>query len=417
MEWHSIFNGKSMYQRTLANTVKQASETFPVVMITGPRQVGKTTLFELCAENNRNYVSLDDLEARTMAQDDPGLFVQTYPPPIIIDEIQYAPALFSHIKVIVDQKKQNGLYWLTGSQKFHLMKGITESLAGRVALIHLLGLSQAEIAGRQHTLPFIPTTQWVQAASKSVRQPMTMMQLFDRIWKGSFPKLYQEKNTSRDLFYQSYLATYVQRDVKDILAISNEIIFLRFLRAIAARTSQLLNYADMARDVGIDQKTAKAWLSVLQTAGLVYLLQPYYSNVTKRLVKTPKLYFLDTGLCTYLTKWPTAQTLEAGSMSGPLLETYVFNEILKSYWHQGIEPNFYYYRDTDQHEVDLIIEVGDTIYPVEIKKTATPSRTASKNFKVLAKLGATIGHGTVLCLVPEHTPLSRQVTAVPIGYL
>ncbi len=386
-------------------------------MITGPRQVGKTTLFETCAEDGRGYVSLDNLEARMMAQNDPGLFIQSYPPPVIIDEVQYAPDLFSHIKIVVDREKKNGLYWLTGSQKFHLMKGITESLAGRVALINLLGLSQAEIDGRANVTPFLPTAEWIKKTRQAVKKPLPLMSVFERIWTGSFPKLYQEKAVSRDIFYQSYLATYIQRDVKDILAISDETAFLRFLRAVAARTSQLLNYADMARDVGIDQKTAKAWLSVLETAGLIYLLQPYYSNVTNRLVKTPKLYFLDTGLCSYLTKWPTVETLEAGSMSGALLETYVFSEVLKSYWHNGFEPNFYYYRDTDQKEVDLVIESGDTLYPVEIKKTGTPSRTASKHFTALEKLEKKIGHGAVLCFVPEDVPLSKDVTAVPIGYL
>ncbi len=416
MELYSRSN-EIMYKRTLKNIVEQTSDTFPAVMITGPRQVGKTTLFESCAEEGRTYVSLDDLEARALANTDPELFIQRYPPPVIIDEVQYAPNLFSHIKIVIDREKKNGLYWLTGSQKFLLMKGITESLAGRVALLNLLGLSQAEISGHAVVEPFLPTNNWLAKTKITVKKPLSLEKIYEHIWLGSFPKLYQEKKISRDIFYQSYLATYIQRDVKDILAISDEIAFLRFLRAIAARTATLLNYADIARDVGIDQKTVKSWLSILEAAGLVYLLQPYYNNVYSRLLKTPKLYFLDLGLCSYLTKWPDAKTIEVGSMSGAFLETYVFAEILKSYWFNGIEPNFYYYRDTDQKEVDLLIERGDTLYPVEIKKTASPSLTASKHFAVLEKLGKKIGHGAVLCFVREDVALSKQVTAIPIGYL
>jgi predicted AAA+ superfamily ATPase len=407
-----------MYKRTLKDTIIRTSKTFPVVMITGPRQVGKTTLFESCAEKDRGYVSLDDFEARAMAQNDPGLFVQSYPPPVIIDEVQYAPNLFSYIKIMVDSKKNNGMYWLTGSQKFHLMKGITESLAGRVGLVDLLGLSQAEIDGRaDKSPPFIPTPEWIQNARKQVPNPVTLKDVFERIWLGSFPRLHQEKDISRDTFYQSYVSTYIQRDVKDILAVSDSMAFSRFLRVVAARTGELLNYSDMARDIGISVKTAQAWLSVLETSGLVYLLQPYHSNITKRIVKTPKLYFLDTGLCSYLTKWPTPEALEAGAMSGAILETYVFSEILKSYWHNGIEPNFYYYRDIDQKEVDLVIETGDTLHPIEIKKTGTPSRTASKNFDALVRLGKKVSHGAVLCLVQKDVMLSGEVTAIPIGYL
>lgn len=406
-----------MYARTLTKVVKETSRTFPVLMITGPRQVGKTTLLESLADQDRGYVSLDDLEARSLAQQDPGLFIQTYPPPVIIDEVQYAPSLFSAIKMAVHREKKNGLYWLTGSQKFHLMKGVTESLAGRVALIDLLGLSQAELDGRVDQAAFLPTSEWIQAARHRVKEPLSLEALFTRIWKGSFPKLYQEPTISHERFYQSYVATYIQRDVKDIVQISDDMVFARFLRAVAARTATLLNYADLARDVGIDQKTAKAWLSVLETAGLIYLLHPYHNNVTKRLLKAPKLYFLDTGLCAHLTKWLTPASLEAGALSGAMLETYVFGEILKSYWHNGHMPSFYYYRDTDQREIDLLIETGEALYPVEIKKTGTPSHTASKHFHVLEKFGKKVGPGAVVCSVPRDVPLSRDVHAIPVSYL
>ena len=407
-----------MYQRTLGNIIKEINDNFPVLLVTGARQAGKTTLLEMCAEEGRNYVTLDNLEDRTLAQNDPGLFVQIHKPPLIIDEVQYAPNLFSYIKIIVDRQKANGLFWLIGSQKFHLMKGITESLAGRVAIIDLLGLSQAEIDGRGEGLPpFLPSPGWIDKAKGTIQKPGTLNEIYNRIWRGAFPKVIEATDTVRNLFYQSYIQTYIRRDVKDILSISDETLFYSFLGAVAARTGQLLNYAELARDTAIDSKTAKSWLSVLETSGLVYLLRPYHRNVTKRLVKSPKLYFLDTGLCAYLTKWPTPDSLEAGAMSGAILETYLFSEILKSYCHNGAEPYFYYYRDLDQKEVDLVIETGDSLYPVEFKKTATPSATASRHFHLLEKLGKKVGHGAVLCFVERDVALSENVTAIPAGYL
>lgn len=407
-----------MIKRTLSRVIAQASQSFPVLLVTGPRQIGKTTLLESCAENSRGYVSLDDLEQRELAKTDPALFLQMHKPPVTIDEVQYAPELFSYIKMAVDKSRKPGMFWLTGSQKFHLMKGISESLAGRVAIIDMLGLSQAEIEERTHALqPFMPTADWLTQARNAAGDPKQVMDVYKNIWQGSYPQIIADKNISRDLFYNSYVQTYIRRDVRDLLKISDDISFMKFLRTIAARSGQLLNYSDIARDVDIDHKTAKSWLSVLETSGLVYLLQPYYNNVTKRLVKTPKLYFLDTGLCCYLTRWSSPEALEAGAMSGAILETYLFAEILKSYWHNGRTACFYYYRDVDQKEIDLVLEEGNTIYPVEFKKTATPSRTASKHFPVLAKLNRQIGHGAVLCLRGTDVPLSRDVDAIPVGYL
>jgi predicted AAA+ superfamily ATPase len=407
-----------MHQRTLTKIIKEISKSFPVLLLTGPRQVGKTTLFEMCSTQKMQYVTLDDLDARQMAQNDPGLFIQTYKTPLIIDEVQYAPQLFSYIKIAVDREKKNGIYWLTGSQKFHLMKGITESLAGRVAIVDLLGFSNAEIENREKIKPFIPDLKWINEARKKIKKPKQLDAIYKQIWRGSFPKVnVNKKESTRQIFYSSYIRTYLQRDVKDILKISDETAFYNFLSAVASRTGNLLNYNDLARDVGIDNKTAKAWLSILETSGLVYVLNSYHNNLTKRLVKTPKIYFLDTGLCTYLTKWTDAKSLQNGAMSGAILETYIFTEILKSYWHNGLEPNFYYYRDTDQKEIDLVIETADTLYPIEFKKTATPSKTASKNFSVLEKFNKKIGHGAVICFVEKDIPLSKSVTAIPVGYI
>ena len=408
-----------MYKRTLSSTIHTISESFPVLMLTGPRQVGKTTLLEMCAAGKRAYVTLDDLDARRLAQRDPALFLQTWQPPLIIDEVQYAPQLFSAIKMRVDREKRNGLFWLTGSQKFHLMRGITESLAGRVAIVDLLGLSRAESEGRaDSSRPFVPTPEWI-ARARLAATPATdgLMEIYSRIWLGAFPRLNEQGPAARNLFYRSYIQTYIQRDVQDMLKVTDQTTFNRFLGAVAARTGQLLNYASLAREVEIDNKTVKSWMSILEASGLVYLLQPYHRNLTKRLVKTPKLYFLATGLAAYLTKWPDAASLQAGSMSGAMLETWLFAEILKSYWHNGLEANVFFYRDVDQREVDLVIEVGDTLYPVEFKKTASPSAGAARQFAVLEKLGKTVGPGAVLCFVERDIPLSSQVTAVPVGYL
>ena len=408
-----------MLTRTLSTTIHRISESFPVLMLTGPRQVGKTTLLQMCAQGRRNHVTLDDMDARSLAQGDPALFLQTWPPPVMIDEIQYAPQLFSAIKLNVDREQRNGAFWLTGSQKFHLMRGLGESLAGRVAIVDLLGFSLAELEGRAHaSRPFLPNQEWLtQARPASNRPSPRLMDIYQRIWLGAYPRLNEQGPSARDVFYRSYVQTYIQRDVQDVLRVSDQLAFNRFLGAVAARTGQLLNYARLARDVDIDTKTAKAWLSVLETSGLVYLLQPYFRNLTKRLVKAPKLYFLDTGLAAYLTKWPDAASLEAGSQSGAMLETWLLAEILKSYWHNGREAPLYYYRDTDQREVDLLIETGDTLYPVEFKKTASPSQNASNQFAVLDRLDKTIGPGAVMCFVERDIPLSPRVTAIPVGYL
>ncbi|MES9857746.1 MAG: ATP-binding protein [Sedimenticola sp.] len=407
-----------MYAKTIRSTLINASLSFPVVLVTGPRQVGKTTLLETSSDSDRNYVTLDDFEARTLAQNDPALFFQRYQPPLTIDEIQYAPELFSTIKIMVDRAQTNGLFWLTGSQRFHLMQNITESLAGRVAIIELNGFAKAEIEQRAEDLPpFLPTKEWIEHARSRKSEPILLKKLYQNIWQGSYPRVITHPDISSDLFYNSYLQTYIQRDVREIVKVTNEMVFRDFIGVVAARTAQLLNYADLARDVGIDQKTVKAWLSVLESSGLIYLLTPYHNNMTKRVIKTPKLYFLDTGLCRYLTKWSTPEALEAGAFSGAILESYLISETLKSYWYNGLTPNFYFYRDKDQKEIDLLIEKDDILYPVEIKKTATPSLNTAKHFSVLKKLGKDIGHGAVICLKESDIPLSAEISVIPISYL
>jgi len=252
----------------------------------------------------------------SLAKEDPALFFQRFPAPVFIDEIQYAPELLPYIKMEVDKSHRNGLFWLTGSQQFHLMKGVSESLAGRVAVVHLMGFSRRELTGQSRkSRPFLPLPDEIQSRITTGGK-LTLKELYRLIWRGAFPLMALNDEMDRDLFYSSYVQTYLQRDIRDLARVGDEMAFLRFLRAAAARTGQMLNLSELARDANVAANTAKNWLSILQASGVVYLLEPFYTNVTKRLVKTPKLYFLDTGLCAYLTEWSSPETLEAGYVRG-----------------------------------------------------------------------------------------------------
>jgi hypothetical protein len=404
--------------RTLAASIVKASRQFPVLMLTGPRQVGKTTLLKLLAQRedgsaSRRYVTLDDPLLLRLAREEPALFLQRFPPPLMIDEVQYAPGLFPLIKEKVDALGDKGLYWLTGSQSLHLMQQVSESLAGRVAVLHLQGLSLSEAMGQgAAVVPFLPGAS--AAFSMKPAEP-ALAWLYERIWRGAFPALHVPvgEPVDRDLFYGSYLQTYLQRDLRDLAQVGDLTAFVRFLRSAAARTAQLLNMTDMARDVGVSPNTVKHWLSILSASGLIWLMEPYHTNLSKRLVKAPKLYFLDTGLAAYLTEWSSPATLEAGAMAGALFETWVVAEMLKSYWHNGRQPPFYYYRDKDQKEIDVLIVRDGRVHPVEIKKTAQPGRETWRHFSVLANLHLEVGRGAVVCLCNERLPLSAQVEALP----
>lgn len=403
-----------MIKRNLEKTIEELSKHFPVILLTGPRQVGKTTLLK-SMQKDRNYVTLDDLEQRNLAKNDPNLFLQINKPPIIIDEIQYAPELMTYIKIIVDENQRNGDFWLTGSQKFHLMKNITETLAGRVAILDMLGISYAEIDNRENP-PFLPDENWIIENLKQNLSKLEINELYENIFRGFYPKLVVDKELPREVFYKSYIQTYIERDVKDLTKIGDELKFFNFLKTIAARTGQLMNYTDIANNVDIDVKTAQAWTSILETSGIIKLLYPYYTNLTKRIIKTPKMYFLDTGLCSYLTGWDSVETLMNGAMSGNILETYVFVEILKSYWNNAkTTDNIYFYRDTDQKEIDFLIETNGNLYPIEVKRTANPSLSNVSAFKVLNKLNKPIGKGAVVCLYQTILPLNNEINIIPIN--
>jgi predicted AAA+ superfamily ATPase len=399
------------YKRTLSKVISEATETFPVVLITGPRQVGKTTVFEHCKESSRTYVTLDDPQTRWLAKNDPHLFLQTYRAPLFIDEIQYAPELFPCIKMEVDRTRRKGMFWLTGSQQFNLMRDVSESLAGRVAILELQGLSQSE-KNELDSVPFLPDT-----LTPDSRPVLDIHTLYGHILRGSFPELHANPNMNRILFYASYLKTYIERDIRQLIQISNERRFITFVKVMAARTGQLLNYNDVAKDVEVSVNTIKSWISVLETSGLIFLLQPYHNNIAGRALKTPKLYFADTGLCCYLSGWETVNTLSGGAMSGAILETYVISEIMKSYRHNGLTPNAWFYRDRDRKEIDLLIERNGLFYPVEIKRTASPKAGDVKHFDMLARLGLSAGMGALVCLYDKLLPLNNRTLIVPVGYL
>lgn len=399
-------------KRAISPFLTSASEQFPVVLLTGARQVGKTTLFKSLCEHGRRFVSLDDLDHRELAVRDAKLFFQTFPPPVLIDEIQYAPNLLSQIKIWVDEHRDlSGQFWLTGSQPFRLMQGVSESLAGRVAILPLGGISQSEERG------CASAAFSVRMAPASVERFADARQVYARIFRGSFPDLASGRVRDRELYFRSYVQTYLERDIRELKQVGDELRFSEFLRVAAARTGQLVNLSDMARDVGISPTTAKTWLSLLETSGHVLLLRPYSRNVTARVVKTPKLYFLDTGLASYLAGWKNEETLFSGAMAGAMLETYVVAELVKSYWNSAREASLYFYRDNAGTEIDLLLEEDGRFHPLEVKKTASPGLSDIRAFERVAAKGVPLSEGAVICLSQELRPLTANNMIIPVGSL
>ena len=399
--------------RNLEKVVLEVTEEYPVVLVTGPRQVGKTTMLQKLMEGTeRSYVTLDDLNERNLAKTDPELFLQLHKPPILVDEVQYAPELFTYIKIWVDEYHHAGDFWLTGSQVFKLMNGVQESLAGRVAVLSLTSLSQAELCGGKME-PFTVTLDSL-IARKKERSKADTRDVFDRIFKGSMPAMVSGQTKNSQIFYSSYLSTYIERDVRELSSAIDSLKFLQFMTAVAARCGQMLNVSDIAKDADINQKQVKDWLTILETLGIIFYLHPYSNNLLKRLVKTPKLYFYDTGLVCYLTKWSSAETLESGAMNGAILENYVVAEIRKTYLNSGKEPFMYYYRDKDAREIDVVLEHDGVLNPIEIKKSSNPGSELVKVFGLLDKSYTPRSKGAVLCMKPELTAIDRDNYVVPI---
>ncbi len=417
-------------KRAVEGTIEQISTMFPVLLVTGPRQVGKTTLLQKLAETqrelgvDRKYVTLDDPDVRYLAKNDPALFMQRYTPPVLIDEIQYATELLPYIKMSVDRSKRKGDFWITGSQVFRLMQNVSESLAGRVGIVNLLGLSDAEIYQVPNE-PFSTDTGRL-LERLSVTKARGLNEIYRRIFRGSMPELYADDHIDWETYYRSYVDTYLQRDIRDLAQVADEMQFYNFMTIAAAHTSKPVVYEELASAAGITAPTAKKWLSVLVSSHIIALVQPYHNNALKRVVKMPLLHFLDTGLAAYLLKWGNPEALERGAMSGAFFESYVFSEIYKSYLNAGKEPPIYYYRDKDQKEIDLLIFQNGILSPIEIKKAASPGKTAIKNFHVLDPVSASgtfdgletlkveIGTGSVVCMANELLPVDEKNWYVPV---
>lgn len=398
-------------------TVGQLSRMFGAVLVAGPRQVGKTTMLRHVTQDI-HYVTLDDHVALSSAKDHSITFFKDNPPPVFIDEIQRAPELFPQIKLMIDRDRLKGQFFMCGSQQFHMMKGVSESLAGRLGLLTLLGYSLRERLNAHFDAPFIPTDDFLMERQKCLSE-ITYDEVWEMIHRGSMPELCENPEYDWQLFYSAYVQTYVERDVRDFSEVGDTLKFVRFMTAVAAASGQLLNVASLARDVGISPTTADRWLSILVASNIVYLFKPYHNNVTKRAIKTPKLYFLDTGLAAYLTKWNTAETLKNGAMAGAFFESFVVSEIIKSYYNKGIsDPPLYFYRDRDMNEIDLVIEEGGFLHPIEIKKHADPKKRDIRAFKKLDNIaGMNRGTGGVICLYDRLVSLSEEDRAIPIYYL
>jgi predicted AAA+ superfamily ATPase len=404
----------SYIKRDMETIVATLSEQYPAILITGPRQVGKTTMLQTLMEGtDRTYVSLDDLNIRALAKSDPEMFFQIYKTPIVIDEVQYAPELFTYILRRIAKKQQPGEFWLAGTPIVKLMKGVQEALAGRVAVLNLTSLSQNELHNSCGNVPFTPDLKVLSERQKVIKVASTP-DIFRRIYVGGMPGLISDKYKDNNSFYMSYLSTYLERDVKELAGTLDFLNFMRFITAVACRSSQIVNYAEIARDADINQITAKSWMAILETLGIIFYLHPYSNNILKRTIKTPKFYFHDTGLCTYLTKWSSPETLESGAMNSAVLENFVVSEIVKSYNNSAKTPNLYYYRDKDMKEIDLIIEVDGKLCPIEIKKTASPTSQLTNVFKTLDKAAMERGNGAVLCMKGELMAFDRKNYIIPI---
>ena len=415
--------------RTIEKALNSLIGNCPVIMVTGPRQVGKTTLLNhlvATSEEKINYVSLDNLLIRSQAIEDPELFLRNYETPLIIDEFQYAPELLSYIKIKVDEARKNEMfnnkenvgtmYYLTGSQVFQTMKNVSESLAGRIGILDLYGFSTRELESIDEPI-FIPDINLLK--NKERLKTRTTNKIFENIINGSYPEVNNTNGRNREEFYETYIRTYIERDVRQLINIKDETKFLKFISSVAARTAQEYNAFDIANDIGVNSKTVEEWISILKNTNLIYMLQAYSNNNVQKAIKRPKIYFMDTGLACYLTGYINSETLQKSAYNGAIFETYIISEIIKSYTNNGKDPRtrLFYYRDTNQKEIDLLIFYDNKVYPVEIKKSANPGKIALKNFDIVEKFGAEVGNGIVLCMMENIIAIDEKNYYIPIEYI
>ena len=405
-------------KRHLETVLKNPDYIRGVMAVTGSRQTGKSTLIEEISNNmDMAFVTLDDISKRESAKNNPKDFLAMLPTPLFIDEVQYAPELFPYMKMHVDKTKEMGAYYISGSQRFNMIKNLSESLAGRVGIFELLGLSVREISGDNFDGPFIPTSGYLQNRKAA---PVKLPELWKIIHRGGYPELYAKPNIVWDKFYNDYVNTYIERDVHQLENIGDEVKFYQFMQVTAANSGNLFNVDNIAKEIGVTRANCEKWLSVLRASNLIYLLPPYHSNIAKRAVKTPKIYFLDTGLAAFLTKWHTPEQIETGAMAGAFFETFIFCEILKSFYNSGTDPkmHLYFYRDKDDNEIDFIINCNGSLYPVEIKKKSNPGPGDIKAFRFIEKNEMyKRGNGTVICTNDGVVPLNENDSIVPFFYI
>ncbi|MBQ6483140.1 MAG: ATP-binding protein [Anaerolineaceae bacterium] len=400
--------------RTLEKSIKEISKDYSCLLLIGPRQVGKTTMLEHLMEGtDRQKVTLDDADNRRLAKSDPALFLELHPAPVLIDEVQYAPELFSYIKIQVDNGAAPGAYWMTGSQSFQLMELAQESLAGRAAIVHMSALSQSELYGDGSTEPLSLGIAQLNER-KGHLSSCTAPEMYQRIWNGGMPGHRSGKYTDRNVFYSSYIQTYINQDVSDMIPGIDKLLFADFIRAAACRVGQMLNVHDIAQDVGVSDDTARRWLQILEKSEVIFYLRPYSNNLLKRTVKTPKMYFFDTGLAAYLTRYSSPEILMNGAINGAILENYTVAEIRKTWLNSAKECLLHYYRDKDTNEIDMVIEADGELHPLEIKKSTNPGIELVSAFKVLDKGSVPRGAGAILCLREELSAIDRNTYILPI---